>query len=1140
MTETRSSRTRVSLGAALSIALGAFVLATPVSGAALSAADDTASNTANKADAARSGGLLGHEADAGLDVRDRVLPTSAQESAADALDAVDIRWNAHGTPTSLITSDGVLAPADSSNPVTAARGFLRDKAAVFGLSPAQIDDLELVSDQLLADGGGHAVLFRQTYDGLAAATEGLVTVGVADGDITYVSSSLSKVSGTPAKPTLSPKQAWLKAAASAGLSVADDEVGKIVTDAASKLTSWTKLAVPGLATDQLVRLRALPVPGEGVRPVFQSTVVDSAAATLLGETVLVDAVTGKVLLRQSNVNHENDLEGPFTGTALGACGPRHSFEVTDDKTRTLAAVAVGLPVDDFTVKLFDPSGELLVEGDLLTSPEAATYSAEKIEAGTYSVQVCPFDDSLVAGSYAVTVASSDTAAETGDLPGSNPRWSYFPGTPDADSTGGDAVPANDVVACWTKESECTGPELKSLANAGPWDTLLNTAVGVPSLTTIGNNANTHEGWLSPLAAGGLEQAPISPVRDYSGKFTDAWNNSQCSPANLVPGGNDVNYVVGNLFTSHNRMHDWSYFLGFTEENYNLQTDNLGRGGRGLDAEIGNAQAAAIDSQVIEQTGLLTGRNNANQLTLMDGVPGITNQYLFQPAAGAFYAPCTDGSLDFGIVGHEYTHAISNRMIGGPDDGITSEQGGAMGESWGDLAAAEHMFAHDIYNGGSPWAVGAYATGNTEVAIRDFAIDKNPLNFSDYGFDTTGPEVHADGEIWNGTMWSVRKALVDKYDAAFPYADKALQLRCSDGTTTASPLAADKCPGNRRWIQLVFDSFLLQQGATSMLDARDAFLAADQMRFGGANRQVIADAFAQRGMGQYATTTADDHEPVPSFASPESRSTKVTFNAPGSGKVYVGRFEARATPIADTSAATALGSVAHFVPGTYEFVYVSKTGGAQRKTVTISPAETTKTISFAATSNLAAASNGAEVIGSTEGSRNPGALIDGTEGTNWGGVTEGNVDETTPSIAVDLAGGSRTVKTVGVSAYLSPATDTDADSGSRFTALRKFALEACVSACDTAGATWKRFYTSPDDAFPGKRPRPVAPNLNLRTFDVPDTTAAAVRLVALENQCTGYDGYAGEQDADPTTTTDCKTGSDRGTIVHAAELQVFGQ
>ncbi len=375
------------------------------------------------------------------------------------------------------------------------------------------------------------------------------------------------------------------------------------------------------------------------------------------------------------------------------------------------------------------------------------------------------------------------------------------------------------------------------------------------------------------------------------------------PDVLVPGGNDINFVVGNLFASHNRMHDWSYYLGFTEANYNMQTENMGRGGAAGDAEVGNVQAAAIDSHVIDNSGLVTGRNNANQVTLQDGVPGITNQYLFQPLAGAFYAPCTDGSLDMGIVGHEYTHAISNRMVAGPDQGLTSEQAGAMGESWGDLAAGEYLFSHGYEAGGNPWAVGAYATGNTNVAIRDFAIDNNPLNYSNYGFDHFGAEVHSDGEIWNGTQWSVRRALVNKYDAQFPVTDAGLQRDCADATPGASPIAPQFCPGNRRWIQLVFDSFLLQaDGATSMLGMRDAMLAADLLRFGGANQAVMWRAFAQRGMGDDASATSgDDVDPTPGFSSPREQNVAVTFDAPAGGKIYVGRFEARVTPIADTSA-----------------------------------------------------------------------------------------------------------------------------------------------------------------------------------------------------------------------------------------------
>src|SRR5207237_161968 len=106
------------------------------------------------------------------------------------------------------------------------------------------------------------------------------------------------------------------------------------------------------------------------------------------------------------------------------------------------------------------------------------------------------------------------------------------------------------------------------------------------------------------------------------------------------------------------------------------------------------------------------------------------------------------------------------------------------------------------------------------------------------------------------------------------------------------------------------------------------------------------------------------------------------------------------------------------------------------------------------------------------------------------------------------------------------------------ALRKFGLERCVRRCSSSDAHWKRFYVSRANAFPAIAPRPVAPNLILRSFDVPDVKAAAIRFVVLENQCSGAPDYAGEQDADPLNDTDCKKYSDRDSISHAAELQVF--
>ncbi|MCW2765151.1 MAG: peptidase fungalysin, partial [Nocardioides sp.] len=592
-----------------------------------------------------------------LDARGTALPSGPQKRAAAQLGAVDLRWNDFGTPSSILPADGVLAKATSANPVKAARSWLSANAAVFGLTPTKVAALDLVNDQELAAGGGHAVLFRQSFGGLVPALGSMVTVGVARGEIAYASSSISKTTGSPAVPVLTPLQGWVKAAANVGRTLDAGQLAKIV----SKVTrGWTRLSVPGFAQPQQVRLRALAMADGSVHPVLEANVVDVKGGSAFAYTLLVDAVTGEVLHRQNQAENSSDafqFQGEVTATG---CGPKHAFEITDEATKQIAAVAAAAnTLNDIQVKLFDPTGQLLVTGDLATSPESATYSADSIPAGIYTVQVCPFDSPTVPfvppGNYVAGVTTSDTAGPSAGDASFPSKWRYFPANPSLDYSP-DTMPKNSVIGCWVAGAGCTSPTgpFRNVAAPGPWDSAANTALG--SMTTVGNNANTHEAWVSPLTPGGTAQAPISPTREYTTKFTDAWNNSGCDPAQLTPGGNDIDAVVTNLFVAHNRMHDFSYYLGFNESNYNLQASNLGRGGVEGDQEVGNAQAGALTGG---QPSYL-GRDNANQITLQDGVPGITNQYLFQPLAGAFYSPCADGGLDMGIVGHEYTHAISNR------------------------------------------------------------------------------------------------------------------------------------------------------------------------------------------------------------------------------------------------------------------------------------------------------------------------------------------------------------------------------------------------------------------------------------------------------------------------------------------------
>ena len=260
---------------------------------------------------------------------------------------------------------------------------------------------------------------------------------------------------------------------------------------------------------------------------------------------------------------------------------------------------------------------------------------------------------------------------------------------------------------------------------------------------------------------------------------------------------------------------------------------------------------------------------------------------------------------------------------------------------------------------------------------------NALNFSDMGYDVTGPQVHADGEIWSATNFRIRTLLNDKYDDDFPSDDEDLQYACANGE-----LPPYACPGNRRWFQLYYDAMLLMPTNPSMLQARDAILTADLMRFGGANQREIWLGFARSGYGQGAAssnTTADtDTDPTPSFKSPMHDNAVIRFRARGkdgttinNARIYVGHYEARVSPIADTNPATTgenLDDVADFAPGTYELVAHAPGYGHLRGRKQFYSGEDS-IIEFRFPTNHAAAAKGATATG--DGTA-PGNLIDDTE------------------------------------------------------------------------------------------------------------------------------------------------------------------
>jgi extracellular elastinolytic metalloproteinase len=900
------------------------------------------------------------------------------------------------------------------------------------------------------------------------------------------------------------------------------------TRAGTATVRWNALGTPATLTEHGAPLATgLPADPERAARDYLKAHADvfglSEASLDSLETVAVNPM-GKgaaVLLRQ----RFGGLSAGYDGqVALGVAGGK-VVSVTSTLARDTGAPAPATLAPDTAVAAAGKDAGISLAGARTQSKLVAVPTTAGARSA-YQVTVIDAAQSAGVTSY-VDARSGEVLIRENlvDNDADNPRWSVFPATPPGDYSSTDAR----QTWCFAPAAGCDFVPGGDPATGRPWD--VDHTTGLSTNTSLGNAARTFENRDNgdPATVGARSNAPKAD-RNYTYPWNNQWFEAKCDPAAFSsPGEADLEAAISNLFTGHNRMHDWAYRLGFTETAWNMQSDNGTRGGLGGDPELGNAQAGA--------RGVPEQRDNANQITPPEGMPTITNMYMWQPIAGSFYSPCVDGDYDATVFGHEYTHAISGRMIGGPNAGWSGTQAGAMNEATSDLYAMEMLNEFGFRPpGDTPFVVGAYATGDPHAGIRNYDMSKSPLNYSDFAYDLTGQEVHADAEIWIAANFDIRDAFIKRYGKG----SASLQRRCAQGEVPVTG-----CPGNRRWAQLSFDSLLLMaSGAVSYVDHRDALLAADAIRFGGADQDIMWKAFAKRGLGSGAFS-ADQNaaDPTPSFQSPSGSNATVTFKPSGDAKgapvrLYVGDYEARSVPVADTDPATTLGATFRIVPGTYSFLAVGNGFGHKRFTADIRSG--TRGLDPALLRNLAAAANGATATGDGV---NQDKLVDETEATDWASLTAPVAGR---QVTVDLAGTApATVRRVQVSTLLRPNINDPADPGgqNRFSALRQFQVLACNAGtgADCADpASYRAVFTSPAGAFPAIRPRPRAPELIMRSFAIPATTATHLRLQVVSSQCTGNPLYAGEQDADPRTTTDCATGSATAGQVRTAEFQAFSR
>jgi hypothetical protein len=239
----------------------------------------------------------------------------------------------------------------------------------------------------------------------------------------------------------------------------------------------------------------------------------------------------------------------------------------------------------------------------------------------------------------------------------------------------------------------------------------------------------------------------------------------------------------------------------------------------------------------------------------------------------------DGSLDNGVVAHEYGHGISVRLTGGALNSSCLSNDEQMGEGWSDWFGMV-ITIEPGDTGADRRGIGTYVTNQSTTGrgIRNFpySINRsiNPVTY-DSTNNTQFSRPHGVGSIWATMLWDLTWRFIDDYGF--------------------DPDVYNGTGGNNIVMQLIMDSLKLQPCSPGFIDGRDAILEADRLANNGVNRDRIWAVFAGRGLGLSATQGDSDNRfdqveafdiPAPLSINDVSLNTIALYPNPSTGIITV--------------------------------------------------------------------------------------------------------------------------------------------------------------------------------------------------------------------------------------------------------------
>ncbi|KAJ7087425.1 Fungalysin metallopeptidase-domain-containing protein [Mycena epipterygia] len=349
--------------------------------------------------------------------------------------------------------------------------------------------------------------------------------------------------------------------------------------------------------------------------------------------------------------------------------------------------------------------------------------------------------------------------------------------------------------------------------------------------TVGTSSTTTTAGNNGIACENRIQSSTTEQSSATLNFNYAFDASK-DPTDTT----NLNAARVNAFYVANTFHDFTYRYGFTEDAFNFQAYNFDRGGKEGDRVLMSVQDKTKNR-----------KNNSSFHSPEDGQSGICRLFLWDKTD-----PERDSAFDRGILIHELTHGLTNRMTGGGTArALKTAEAAGLGEGWSD-AMADWVSQTSAPIKDYPRA--AYAAGN-EKGRRMFQYstseDTNPLTYgsvSQYVEEVGKENVHCIGQIWANILHNIQAALVQKY-----------------GFSTSAMTNPEGPEGNIMFLHLFIDALALQPAQPTFLFARQAFLQADANRYNGANQALLWNVFASRGLGVDATADYEESPLVPSHS-----------------------------------------------------------------------------------------------------------------------------------------------------------------------------------------------------------------------------------------------------------------------------------